>query len=126
MNFPKNLLYSKDYLWALKKEDLVIIGVIELAAKKAKEFAYINFPKKGDNVNKGDTLISLEAVKWTGTLKSPISGEVIEINSKAYGEPSIVNSKPYETWLVKLKIKNLEEFKDLMNSQKALKYYEND
>jgi glycine cleavage system H protein len=125
MNFPKNLLYSKDYLWVEEKGNLAIIGIIELAASKAKEFAYINLPKKGDKIKQGDKLISLEAVKWTGTLKSPLSGEVIETNMIAYDEPSLVNSKPYNIWLVKIKINNNAELNDLMNIQKALKYYEN-
>ncbi|MFA5333393.1 MAG: biotin/lipoyl-containing protein [Candidatus Nanoarchaeia archaeon] len=125
MNFLKNLMYSKDYLWVEEKGDLAIIGIIDLAAKKAKEFAYINLPKKGGKIKKGDNLISLEAVKWTGNLKSPLSGEVSEINLQAYNEPSDINLNPYNTWLVKLKMQDKAELKELMNSQKALKYYEN-
>jgi glycine cleavage system H lipoate-binding protein len=125
MNFPKNLLYSKNYIWIEEKKDLAIVGIIELAAKKSKELVYINLPKKDKMIKKGETLISLEAVKWIGNIKSPINGQVIEINLNAYNEPSTINSKPYKVWLVKLKIKNKIELKELMNSQKALKYYEN-
>ena len=125
MNFPKGLFYSKDYLWIETKKDEAVIGIIELAAKKAKEFAFINLPKKGDKIKIGNKLIDLEAVKWTGNLKSPVSGEVIEINSNAYNEPSIINSKPYNAWLVKIKIINKDELKNLLSYEEAIKYYKN-
>ncbi|MDD4353862.1 MAG: glycine cleavage system protein H [Candidatus Nanoarchaeia archaeon] len=125
MEFPKNLLYSKDYLWVELKKDEAIIGIIELACKKSKEFAFINLPKKGDKIKIGDKLIDLEAVKWTGNLKSPVTGEVIEINSNAYNEPVIINSKPYNIWLVKIKISNKDELKNLLSYEDAIKYYKN-
>jgi glycine cleavage system H protein len=123
MSFPKNLSYSKDFIWIEEKEGVIILGLIDIASEKAKEFVYINFPKKGENIKKNNTLISLEAVKWTGKLKSPVSGKVIEINSKAYDEPSIVNSKPYEVWLVKIKMDDNSELKELMNNEQAITFY---
>lgn len=84
-----------------------------------------HLPKNGDKIKLGDKLIDLEAVKWTGNLKSPVSGEVFEINKEADDEPAIINSKPYETWLVKIKISNKIELKNLLSYEEAIKYYKN-
>ncbi|MDD2678957.1 MAG: glycine cleavage system protein GcvH [Candidatus Nanoarchaeia archaeon] len=124
MNFPKNLKYDKEHNWIDEKNGQAIIGMIEPSAKKTKEFIFINLPKKGEKIKKGQTYASLEAVKWAGNIKSPLSGEIIEINMKAYDEPSIINDSPYSAWLVKMKISNEKELKELMNSQEALKHYE--
>lgn len=123
MNFLDKLKYDKNYNWIEIKKDVAIMGIIEPAAKKTKEFVFINLPKKGEKIKKGQTYASLEAVKWTGHIKSPLSGEIIEANMDAYDEPSIVNKNPYINWLVKLKISNPEELNELMSSEEAKNHY---
>lgn len=45
-------------------------------------------------------------MKWSGEIESPINGEIIEINTKLFDEPSIINQDPYgEGWIAKIKIK---------------------
>jgi glycine cleavage system H protein len=57
----------------------------------------------------------LEAIKWSGHLSSPLSGEIIEVNKPLFDDPSIINKDPYEKgWIVKLKISDKNELKDLM------------
>ena len=41
---------------------------------------------------------------------------MVEVNSKAVKDPAILNSDPYgEGWLLKLKIENPDELKELMD-----------
>lgn len=124
MNFPDKLKYDKNYNWIKEEKGIAILGIIEPAAKKTKELVFINLPKKGDKIKKGQNYASLEAVKWTGHIKSPLSGEVIDVNMEAYDEPIIINQKPYESWLAKIKLSSPEELKQLMDSKGARKHYE--
>jgi glycine cleavage system H protein len=123
MNFPSDLKYDLNYNWVFEKNGVAAIGIIDAAAKKVKEFVFIGLPKNGAKIKKGEECIGLESVKWTGKIKSPLSGEVVEINMEAYNEPAIVNNNPYKNWLIKIKISNDSELKELMDSKKAKTHY---
>jgi len=112
-NLPKGYLTDSKNLWIDVKKDVASIGVLETSAKSVKEFVFIQLPKKNINVKKGEELISLEAVKWSGHLTSPLSGKIIEVNDELFDEPSKINEEPYENWIVKIKLTNKEELKDL-------------
>jgi glycine cleavage system H protein len=79
------------------------------------EFVFVDLPERGQKIKKGDTYASLEAVKWSGHLSSPLSGEVTDVNDKAFDEPGIINQDPYgQGWLVKIRLSDPEEKKELL------------
>jgi len=121
-DLPKELLYNKDYSWVKIEGDIAIVGVIDSAAKKVKEFVFVNLPEKGKKIKQGETYVSLEAVKWSGHLSSPVSGEIVEVNEKLFDEPSLINRDPYGCWIMKVKMSNKEELKMLMNAKEALEW----
>ncbi len=48
----------------------------------------------------------------------PISGKVIEINQELTDNPELINMDPYgKGWLIKIKISNLNEVSDLLDSR---------
>ena len=114
---PDDLLYTKDNSWVKIEGDIAIIGVTEPAAKQVKEFVFINLPKKGEQILKGSTYVSLESVKWSGHLQSPVSGEIIDVNEALFDEPSKINKDPYGSWIMKVKLSNKDELKDLLSAQ---------
>jgi len=119
----KDLLYTKDYAWVKIDGEIATIGISEPGARMVEEFVFIDLPEKGRNVKKGEDFIHLEAMKWTGTIKSPFNGEVIDVNNEAVNDPSIINKDPYNTWLVKIKLLNPEEAKDLLTPEQAEQVY---
>ncbi|MEM4266606.1 MAG: glycine cleavage system protein GcvH [Candidatus Nanoarchaeia archaeon] len=120
---PADLLYNKDYSWVKLRGDVAEVGIIEPAAKKVKEFVFIKLPEKSKIIKQGDTYVSLEAVKWSGHLSSPVSGEVIEVNEKLFDEPSKINRDPYGSWIMKVKIKDKDELNKLMKPEEASGFY---
>lgn len=122
-NFPKNLKYSKDYSWVKVDGDTATLGIIGPGAKKVKEFVFVMLPKKGDKIKKGEKYVSLEAVKWTGHLSSPVTGKIIEVNGPLFDEPSKINEDGYKHWIAKIKMQNKEELKKLIDSEEAIKFY---
>ena len=90
------------YTWTKKEGDIYMIGITEEAAKAADEFVFIEMPEKGKKIKKGDKLLTLEAVKWTGTIESPVTGEVVETNQEVFNDPSLINKDP-SIWIVKIK-----------------------
>jgi glycine cleavage system H protein len=116
VDFPDNLKYDKKYFWLRKENDLFVLGIIGSAAALAKEFVFVQLPDKG-TIKKGDTLVSLEAMKWSGELESPISGEIVEVHEELFDNPSLINKDPYGAgWIVKMKPSDESEIKGLLSA----------
>lgn len=123
-NFPEDLKYNKDYSWVKIDGDTATLGIIGPAAKKVKEFVFIKLPEKGKKIQKGENYVSVEAVKWSGHLSSPVTGEIIEVNKPLFDEPSKINKEPYESWIMKVKLDDTKETEKLLDSKEAEKFYE--
>jgi glycine cleavage system H protein len=117
-DIPDNLLYNKDYSWIKQEGDIATIGVIEPLAKKVKEFVFINLPEKGKKLKRDEEYLSLEAVKWSGHLSSPLTGEVIDVNQDLFDEPAKINNNPYKEWIMKIKISDKNELDNLSDANK--------
>jgi len=124
-NFPENLLYNQDYSWVKIDGDTATLGIIGPAASRVEEFVFIQLPEKGQTLKQGDTYASVEAVKWSGHLSSPLSGEVVEVNSPLFDEPGTINQDPYgEGWIAKIKMSDQKEVEELMKAEEAEKWFQ--
>lgn len=60
----------------------------------------------------------VESVKAASDVYSPLSGEIIAVNSLLEDNPEIVNESPYEDgWFFKIKPDNLDELADLLDAE---------
>jgi len=118
MNLPKNLMYN-EYTWVKLDGNVATMGVTGYGLGQTKEIVFVDLPKKGQKIERGKTFVSLESVKWSGHLASPLSGEVIEANASLFDSPEKLNSDPYGSWICKLKLSKPEEIKALLNSNSA-------
>jgi glycine cleavage system H protein len=57
-------------------------------------------------------------------LSSPVTGEIIAVNSVAVDDPEQINVNPYETWLFSVKADDLSEMDDWLDSQAYLQIIE--
>ena len=56
-------------------------------------------------------------MKAVSDLISPLSGEVVEVNSAVTDEPETVNNDPYgQGWLVKIRLSDPAEVDDLLDA----------
>jgi glycine cleavage system H protein len=121
VELPKNLRYS-EYVWAKADGNTATLGVTDYGLKQTKEIVFIDLPKKGLKLKKGDTFVSLESVKWSGHVASPVSGEVTDVNTALFDAPETLNKDPYGMWVCKVRLQNPDELKQLMDSKKALEW----
>ncbi len=68
---------------------------------------YVELPDVGSTITAGQVFGTIESVKAVSELFAPVTGEVIEINTSLKDRPDHVNSKPHETWMVKVKLAEL-------------------
>jgi glycine cleavage system H protein len=116
MNFPDNLLYTKDHEWVRIEGDTAFIGITDFAQHELGDIVYVDINTIGKSVSQHDVFGTVEAVKTVSDLFSPLSGTVTEFNSALDSAPELVNSDAYgEGWMVKLTGFNQEEVSALMN-----------
>lgn len=117
MNFPKDLKYSKDHEWLKVDGDFGYIGITEFAQRELGDIVFVDVDTEGEKLEKEEVFGSIEAVKTVSDLFMPISGEVVEINSKLEENPELVNSDPYgDGWIVKIQINSISESEELLSN----------
>ncbi|MDD3044042.1 MAG: glycine cleavage system protein GcvH [Candidatus Delongbacteria bacterium] len=118
MEFPKDFLFTEDHEYAKVEGDIAVIGVSEYAQEQLGDITYVELPQAGAKFSKGDSLGVIEAVKAASDIYSPVSGEVVEVNSDLESNPELINSDCYgKGWIIKLRLSNKEELSGLMNSE---------
>jgi glycine cleavage system H protein len=94
-DFPDELYYHPDHMWARVEGDKVRVGYNAWAADAAGKLVSIKTRPAGRSVKAGKTLGSIESGKWVGSLKVPFTGSIVEINPALKEDPSIINASPY-------------------------------
>jgi glycine cleavage system H protein len=117
MNFPETLVYTKDHEWVRVEGDTAYIGITDFAQHELGDIVYVDINTVGKTVAQHDVFGTVEAVKTVSDLFMPVSGEVLEVNSKLDSAPELVNNDPYgDGWMVKVKMTNASEASALMNA----------
>ena len=117
MNVPQNLKYTKDHEWVSVEGDIATIGITDFAQGELGDIVYVEIETEGETLGKEEVFGSVEAVKTVSDLFMPISGEIIEFNSKLEADPELVNSDPYnEGWMVKVKLSDSSELDALLDA----------
>lgn len=108
-DLPDDLFYEReDHLWLRIEGEQARVGLDQFGQKMAGRVAYIKLLPAGRSVQKGRSFGSLEAGKYIGPLKAPVSGRLIAANGGVLAKPELVNTDPYgEGWLVLIEPSNL-------------------
>ena len=116
MAYPGDLKYTKDHEWMRVSGDVAEVGITDYAQEQLGDVVFVELPDVGRKVNAGEAFGSIESVKAVSELFAPAAGEVVEVNPALKDHPETVNSKPHETWMIKVKVANPGDLKSLMDS----------
>ncbi len=112
------LRYTKEHEWVKVEGDIVTTGITDYAQKQLTDVIFVELPKIGKVVKKGETLAVLESVKAVSDVYSPVSGEVLETNEALVSKPELINRKPHsEGWITKLRVKDSKELDNFMTAR---------
>jgi len=104
MPYPADLKYTKDHEWIRVSGDVAEVGITDFAQEQLGDVVFVELPDVGRQVTAGESFGSIESVKAVSELFSPMGGEVVEVNPALKDHPETVNSRPHETWMVKLRL----------------------
>ena len=112
-----SIKFSEDHEWVeLKGDDLVVIGITDFAQEQLGDLVYVELPEVGDECSRGENISVIESVKAASDLIAPVSGTIIEVNSRLEDELELVTEDSMgEGWFIKVKLSNTSELDDLMD-----------
>ncbi|MEM6348919.1 MAG: glycine cleavage system protein GcvH [Bacteroidota bacterium] len=117
MQFPENLLYTKEHEWILIEGDVAKVGITEFATSELGDIVYVEIETEGESLDRNEVFGTVEAVKTVSDLYMPIAGEVIEFNEALADDPELVNKDPYgEGWMIKIRLSESVEDAELLNA----------
>lgn len=120
------LLFSRNHIWVMPQEDqgIVCIGLTDYAQEKLGAIMFLNLPDAGTKLERGEVFGDVESIKTVTDLFSPIAGEVLEINESLLDAPEQINSTPYESWFVRLKLTDEgDSLQDVLMDREAYERY---
>ncbi|MGH9317436.1 MAG: glycine cleavage system protein GcvH [Thermoanaerobaculia bacterium] len=120
---PDNLRYTQSHEWVRVDGEIGTIGITDHAQKELGEIVYLELPEVGHLFNADEEFGTVESVKAVSELFTPVSGEVVEVNKAAVGEPGIINDDPLgDGWMIKLKLSTDQEIERLMSAEEYAEY----
>ena len=117
MSYPSDLKYTKEHEWIRVDGNTGTIGITDFAQQQLGDVVYVELPDLGSKFTAGQVFGTIESVKAVSELFAPVSGEVTETNGSLKDRPDAVNSKPHETWMVRVKLANSGEVASLMDAR---------
>jgi glycine cleavage system H protein len=90
------------------------VGITDYAQQQLGDVVFIELPAVGRALAKGDVFGTVESVKAVSELYSPMSGEVVAVNTDLPQQPERVNQAPHDTWMIKIRVTRPEEAQELL------------
>ena len=116
MAYPANLKYTKDHEWIDLTGDKGKVGITDYAQQQLGDVVYVELPEVGAKMKQGQSFGTIESVKAVSELYSPVTGEIVEVNSALKDKPEGVNAHPHESWMVVIKLTDPAEAGALLDA----------
>ncbi len=125
MEIIDHYLYTKEHEWISIDDKIGTIGITDYAQNALGDITYVELPQEDQEVDQFEQFVSLESVKAASDIFAPMSGRVIEVNTKLEDNPALINKSCFEKgWIAKIEIKDMDESANLMTAEDYRSYLE--
>lgn len=115
--------FTKSHEWIEIDDHTGTVGVTNHAQKELGEIVFVELPKVGKSIKAGEEAVVLESTKAAADVYTPVSGEIIQVNTALQDAAELVNrSAENEGWLFKIKLSDLSEVENLMDAEAYTAY----
>ena len=113
----EGLKYTESDEWIKTENGNIRMGITDFAQGKLTDIVGVwDLLETGTDISKGDVICTIESVKASAEMYSPVNGKIIEVNSSLEDEPEKVNSDPYgDGWFVVIELADPGELDTLMD-----------
>jgi len=114
---PTELKYAKSHEWVRVSGDRAVVGITDHAQHELTDIVFVELPAVGRVVRAGEACAVVESVKTASDIYSPVSGEILGVNTAVSDNPSLVNTAPFgDGWFYEVKLSNPSELPSLMDA----------
>ena len=125
MKFDPDLKYSEDHEWIRVEGDEAVLGISDYAQDQLSDVVYVELPEVGETFDQGEVLAVVESVKTASDVYTPVTCEILVVNSALEDSPELVNRDPYgEAWFVRISLADPTELNALMDARAYQEYVE--
>ncbi len=115
--------FTKDHEWVRRDGDHARVGISEYAQEQLGDIVFVELPKVGKHLKKGDEAAVVESVKAASEIYAPAGGEVTEVNQILAEEPATINADAIgEGWMFALRLSDPAELDGLMDEAEYGEY----
>ena len=97
----EGLYYSESHEYVRVEGEFGYVGITDYAQSQLGNVVYVDMPAEEDEVTAGEEFGAVESVKAASDLFSPVSGEVVEVNSALEDEPELINQDAFANWIMR-------------------------
>ena len=118
-NIPGDLKFLSSHEWARVESDgTITIGISDHAQDLLGDIVFVELPEVGQTLDAETDAAIVESVKAASDVYSPLSGEVMEVNSLLEDQPETINSSSYQDgWFYKLTPFAMSELENLLSPE---------
>jgi glycine cleavage system H protein len=103
-------LYLKEDFWVKVEGNSALMGISDFLQKARGDVAFLETVDPGHEAKQGEAIGTIETIKATFGIISPVTGLVMETNPRIEGSPYLINEDPYgEGWIYKIQTTRFEE-----------------
>lgn len=108
--------FTDSHEWIKQEGESALVGVSAYAQKELGDIVYVELPRIGKEVNKGEEAAVLESTKAAADVYAPLSGTILEVNEVLKEKPELINQSPeVQGWIFKIKLSKPSEIDALMD-----------
>lgn len=113
-----DLLYTKTHEWLRILGNTAQIGITDHAQEELTDIVFVELPKVGTEISKGDELCIVESVKSVSEIFAPVSGKIVKVNEELEDSPEKINESPYDAgWLIEIELADKSELDQLHSAE---------
>lgn len=117
VNIPEHLLYTPEHFWVLKEDGIALCGITDYAQEELGDVVFVELPRVGAKVKKGERIGDVESIKTVSNLYAPLSGEIVEVNKALEKSPELLNKDPYgQGWICRIQYADEMEWRGLLDA----------
>jgi len=118
MKIPPELVYTKSHEWARRDASETLVGITAHAQEELRDIVFVELPKIGKVVKRGEPAAVVESVKAAFDIYAPVSGTVSRVNEALSKSPQLINQDCYGAgWIFAITPSDPKEFTNLLAAE---------
>ncbi len=110
--------YTETHEWVEVQGEIATVGITKQGVAEIGEIVYVELPQIGSLLQKGQEVAVIESTKAAIDIITPLSGEIIAVNSLLSTKIEKLNSGPEkEGWLFQMKLRDEKEVDSLLTKE---------